>query len=39
MLSKLRNYVEKFNKNDEELISQKIPNSKAFEFLVRKFRL
>ena len=39
MLSKLRNYVEKFNKNDEELIRQKIPNSKAYEFLSEEIPL
>lgn len=33
MLSTLYSYVDKFNKNDDELISQKIPNDKAYEFL------
>ena len=39
MLSKLQNYVEKFNKNDDELIIQKIPNGKAFEFLSEEIPL
>lgn len=39
MLSKLCGYVDKFNKNDDELICQKVSNDKAYEFLSEEIPL
>jgi len=37
--SKLKSYVEKFNKSDNELYTQHIPNENAFEFLNKNIPL
>ena len=39
LIKKLKNYVEEFNKNDDELYIQKYCNSKAFDFLKQEIPL